>query len=160
LWALANVEREAITTILTRWFANSCNKQISYHFLVMHIKAAYPNYNLCNKLSFQDFRRLVTPGSMIQTRKTTIVTDILDNVHYLWQKNLQHFGKWICLCLRQSREREEPPLVGPLETASQIPGPGLAFSNGPTTAEFSLVRFHLNTMSDPASHILWVFCLR
>ena len=94
---------------------------------------------------------------MIQTRKTTIVTDILDNVHYLRQKNPQHFGKCICLCLRQSREREEPPLVGPLETASQIPAPGPAFSNGLTTAEFFLVRFHLNTVTDPASHILWVF---
>jgi len=94
---------------------------------------------------------------MIQTRKTTILTDILDNVCYLRQKNPQHFGKWICLCLRQSRESEEPPLVGPLETASQIPGPGLAFSNGPNTAEFSLVRFHLHKVTDPASHILWVF---
>lgn len=73
------------------------------------------------------------------------------------KKNLQHFGKWICLCLRQRGEREKPPLMGPLETASQIPGPGLAFPNGPTTAEFSLVRFHLNTLTDPASHILWVF---
>jgi len=86
LWALANIERQAITTILTRWFANSCNKQISYHFLVTHVKAAYPNYTLCNKLFFEDFRRLVTSGSMIQTRKTTIVTDILDNVCYLRQK--------------------------------------------------------------------------
>jgi hypothetical protein len=95
---------------------------------------------------------------MKQIRKTTIVTDILKNVRYLGQKN-PHFGKWICLHLRQSREREEPPLVGPSETVIQIPGLGLAFSNGPTTAEFSLVRFHLNTVTDTASHILcvWVF---
>jgi len=52
----------------------------------MHVKAANPNYTLCNKLFFEDFRRLVTSGSMIQTRKTTIVTDILDNVCYLRQK--------------------------------------------------------------------------
>jgi hypothetical protein len=88
---------------------------------------------------------------MIQTRKTTVVTDILDNIRYLRQKNWQH------LYLRQRREREEPPLMDPLETAGQIPGSGLAFPNGPTTAEFSLVRFHLNTVTDPASHILWVF---
>ena len=55
------------------------------------------------------------------------------------------------------QEREEPPQVGTLETASQIPGPGLAFPNGPTTTKFSLVRFHLNTVTDPVSHILWVF---
>jgi hypothetical protein len=52
----------------------------------MHVKAAYPNYTLYNKLFFEDFKRLVTPRSMIQTRKTTIVTDILDNVRYLRQK--------------------------------------------------------------------------
>jgi len=56
----------------------------------MHVNAAYPNYNLCNKLFFEDFRRLVTPGSMIQIRKTTTVTDILDNVHYLRQKKKTH----------------------------------------------------------------------
>jgi hypothetical protein len=39
LWALANIEREAVTSILTWWFANSCNKHISSYFLVAHIKA-------------------------------------------------------------------------------------------------------------------------
>jgi hypothetical protein len=29
----------------------------------MHVKAAYPNYNLCKKLFFEDFRKFVTPGS-------------------------------------------------------------------------------------------------
>ena len=48
------------------------------------------------------------------------MTDILDNVRYLRQKNRNILEKWICLCHWQSREREEPPLVGPLERASQI----------------------------------------